>query len=318
MRPIFVFFTVFTLFSVLSAREISAMPPEAELVLLPDRPMFSADVDIFLGQKTRRRTGGGRVWANLYYGWTTLKPKEQDKIQPLFYGAQVGFDIVKGRTNYSTFFANVNQSKTKFDDNTSTIDDYLIGYGKFIYLSGCHYGFAGSIGYDRYEIASSDTYKGDGLQANLFCEFGVDFPFGKWGFKPFYALQYDFLYHGKIKYALDVAEKDWNGHGVNQLSGLRVTWKALEKLEFQGRAVWVHEMLDHPPPFYRVRFSPVHGTNTPAMLYYRGNTGRDWAWLGFGGKLEGAFNVYLFADYDLLINERHATHLGSVGLCLGW
>ena len=97
-----------------------------------------------------------------------------------------------------------------------------------------------------------------------------------------------------------------------------MTWKTWDKLELQGRTVWVHEMLDSPPSFYRVRFSPVHGTNTPAMVYHRGNTGRDWAWLGLGGKLEGAFNIYLFLDYDILLNERQVTHLGSVGLCLGW
>ena len=285
---------------------------------LPVQPMFSVDVDTFLGQNTRRRSGGGRVWTNLYYGGTTLKPKQEDKIHPTLYGVQLGLDVQKAHGVYSTCFFNFNQSKTRFDGNPSTIDNYLLGYGKFWYLQRCHFVFTGSIGYDQHKISNAGTYQGDGLQANLFSEYGLNIPLGRWGFKPFYALHYDFLYQGKIGSGGDVLKSEWNGHGLNQLFGLRINWQAKEKLTFQGRAVWLHEMLDHPPPFYHVRFSPTHGINTPAIMHYRGNTGRDWAWLGIGGKLEGAFNVYLFFDYDLLLNERHITHLASFGLCLGW
>ena len=291
--------------------------------LLPDRPIFSTDVDLFLGQKSRRCSGGGRVWANIYYGDATLKPKEGGQIDPNFYGFHVGFDIAKSHGMYSTFFVNANQSKAKFsrsilDGGSSTIDNYLFGYGKFIYLSMCHFTFTTSLGYDRYTVsAEGNKGTGDGLQSNFFGEFGLDFLLGKWGIKPFYAMQYDFLYHGDLGKS-PVLVNDWNGHGLNQLAGLRLTWKVTNMLELQSRAVWVHEMLDNPPPFYHARFSPVQGTNTPAILYYEGNTGRDWAWLGLGGKLEGVYNVYLFFDYDLLLNERHITHLGSLGLCLGW
>jgi len=324
MRHIFALITVCVLLSVLTADEVSAAPLElgeknTEFSLLPDQPIFSTDVDIFLGQKKRRRTGGGRVWTNLYYADTTLKPKEGYKIDPNLYGFQLGFDVAKSRGVYSTFFVNINQSKMNFVGASSKIDNYLLGYGKFIYLNTCHFTFTGSIAYDRYEVsAARTTGTGDGLQTNLFGEFGLDFIFGKWGIKPFYALQYDFLYHGNINDHATVLLSDWNGHGLQQLFGLRLNWKATTILELQGRSVWVHEMLDNPPPFYRGRFSPVHGVNTPAIMFYKGNTGRDWAWLGLGVKLESIFNVYLFCDYDLLINERHVTHLGSLGLCLGW
>jgi uncharacterized protein with beta-barrel porin domain len=53
-------------------------------------------------------------------------------------------------------------------------------------------------------------------------------------------------------------------------------------------------------------------------MFYDGNTGRDYAWLGLGARLECALNVYLFLDYDALLNQRHITHLGSVGFLLGW
>jgi len=298
-------------------------PLRLDSCLLPDRPIFSTDVDLFLGQKSRRGSGGGRVWANLYYGDTTLKPKEGGRIDPNFYGFQIGFDIAKSHGVYSTFFVNANQSKTKFsrdilDGGSSTIDNYLFCYGKFFYLSMCHFTFTTSLGYDRYKVsADGNSGIGDGLQSNFFGEFGLDFLLGKWGIKPFYALQYDFLYHGQIG-SSPVLVEDWNGHGLNQLAGLRLNWKVTSMLELQSRAVWVHEMLDNPPPFYHARFSPVQGTNTPAILYYEGNTGRDWAWLGLGGKFEGVYNVYLFFDYDVLFNAQHVTHLGSIGLCLGW
>ena len=326
MRHIVAFIAVFVLFSVLTSDVVSAAPLEwdvKETVLsLPpsffsDQLAFSTDVDIFLGQKKRRRNGGGRVWSNLYYADTTLKPKEGGKIQPDVYGFQVGFDVAKSHGVHSTFFANVNQSKINFSGVSSKIDNYLLGGGKFFYLNGCHFAFTACVGYDRYEISAGSTCMGDGLQTNFFGEFGLDFIFGKWGIKPFYALQYDFLYHGRIGNS-PVLLSDWNGHGLNQLVGLRLNWRIMDMLELQGRAVWVHEMLDNPPPFYRARFSPVHGTSTPAVMFYEGYTGRDWAWLGFGAKFECIFNVYLFLDYDLLINERHTTHLGSLGFCLGW
>ena len=316
--------TVFALLSVLTTDNASATylesdikEPGTERSAVPGR-IFSTNVDIFLGQKSRRRTGGGRAWANVYYGDTTLKPKEADKIRPDFYGAQVGFDIVKRRGTYSTLFFNLNQSKTGFDDGTSKIDNFLVGYGQFYSLSMCHFAFNGGLGYDRYQLTAGEAGKGDGLQTNFYGEFGLDYPFGKWFVKPFYALQYDFLYQGTIARQSSVLRRESNDHGLTQLFGLRLNWQVTQKLEFQSRAIWVHEMLDNPPPFYHMRFSPVAGINTPAIMFYEGNTGRDWAWLGIGGKFEGIYNVYLFFDYDILLNERHITHLGSIGLCLGW
>jgi hypothetical protein len=288
---------------------------ETEFMFVSDRPMFTTDVDIYLGQKRR---GGGRVWGNFYYGDTTLKPTEDYKIRPSFYGVQLGFDVKKSHGVYSTYFINLNQSKIKFGGASSTIDNYLIGYGKFIYLSMCHFTFSGSLGYDRYAISAEGSPKGDGLQTNIFGEFGLDFIFGKWAIKPFYALHYDFLYHGNIGERGRVFVGDWNGHGLNQLVGLRLNWQATKMLELQGRAVWVHEMLDNPPPFYHARFSPVHGIHTPAIMFYEGNTGRDWVWFGIGGKLEPWYDVKMYFDYDVLFNKQHITHLGSIGLCLGW
>ena len=279
-------------------------------------PLFSVDTDIYLGQKYRRNSygGGGRVWGNAYFGDTTLRPVAEEKLRPHFIGMQLGFDVAKTPGVYSSYSLNVNQSKIKFAGDSSTIDNFLLGYGKFVYLSMCHFTFTGSVGYDRYEISSGRTNKGDGLQTNFFGEFGFHFPLGKWSMKPFYALQYDFLYHGNVGDSI----RDWNGHGLNQLMGMRLTWKATEILELQSRATWVHEMLDNPPPFYHARFSPVHGTTTPAILYYGGNTGRDWAWLGLGAKFECISDIYLYFDYDVLLNERHVTHLGSAGLCFNW
>jgi uncharacterized protein with beta-barrel porin domain len=326
MTRFFAFIAVFALCSVLTTENTSASslatedkkPGAEQSAASGSGPLFSTDVDLILGQKKRRRSGGGRVWANLYYGDTTLKPKEEEKMRPNFTGFQVGFDAVRSRGNYSTYFLNVNRSKIKFSPGgSSQIDNFLLGYGKTISLSMCHFTFAGSLGYDQYEVSAGSTDKGDGLQTNLFGEFGLDFILGKWGIRPFYALQYDFLYHGNIG-NLPVLVSDWNGHGLQQLFGLRLSWKITDMLELQSRAVWVHELLDNPPPFYHVRFSPVQGTNTPAILFYEGKTGRDWAWLGIGGKFEGVYNIYLFFDYDVLLNKYHVTHLGSLGLCLGW
>jgi hypothetical protein len=303
IAPLIAFFALF-----------SVPLPERTEAAQPERPLFgadfaaAADFDGFLGQN--RRISAGRAWSNFYYGNTALKPKDHGNVYPNFYGVQVGVDLAKSHGIYSTCFFNANQSRMEVDDERSIIDNFLIGYGRFIYLSMCHFTFTGSLGYDRYNLA--DEGDGDGMQTNFFGEFGLDFVLGKWAIKPFCALQYDFLYRGVIG---DYG--DWNGHGLQCISGLRLNWKVFDLLELQTRAAWVHELLENPPPFYRARFSPVNGINTPAIMFYRGNTGRDWAWLGFGSKWECG-NLYVFGDYDFLANERNITHLGSLGLCLGW
>ena len=304
MRHLFVFITIFVLFFVLTAESTSAAP------------LFAVDTDIYLGQQSRRNScgGGGRIWANVYFGDTTLKPVAEEKIRPHFIGFQLGLDIAKYNGVYSTFFININQTKTKFDGDSSKIDNFLLGYSKFTNWSPFLFTLSGSIGYDQYAVSGGGNGKGDGLQINFFGEFGLDYKLGKWGFQPFYALQYDFLYHGNIGDSVG----DWNGHGLNQLFGMRTNWKVTEMLELQSRATWVHEMLDKPPPFFHARFSPVHGINTPAILYHAGNTGRDWAWLGIGAKIEIIDGINVYFDYDVLLNERHVTHLGSAGLCVGW
>lgn len=285
---------------------------------------FSAETDLLLGQKQRNRGGGGRVWTNLYYGNSSLEPKEFDyKIKPEMYGIQFGFDIVKSHGVYATFFGNYHRSETDLGIQAdSRAENYMFGFGHYIFLKGCHFGYTTSFSYDHYNVRdriTTDKSKGDGMQANLLGEFGVDLVFGRWAFKPFYALQYDFLYQGRIDSKERVFAGDGNEHSLIQLFGMRTNWKPFEMLEFQSRLVWVHEMLDNPPPFYNVRFSPIEGApSTPAVNFFRGNTGRDWAWIGLSAKIEVVFNIYLYLDYDLTINERHMTHFGNLGFCLKW
>jgi hypothetical protein len=309
--------------------ETKTVVDETDVLFPSDRPIFSTDVEFYLGQKQRRRgNGGGRVWANLYYANTMLKPKNAGyKIKPELYGLQFGLDFVQSHGVYTTLFGNVNRSSERLGAwAKAKSENYLFGVGRYLYLSGCHFGGIYSIGYDQYKVNNhfnNINSNGDGLQMNLFGEFGVDFLLGTWAIKPFYALQYDFLYHGRIgKPDINVPESvfqnDWNGHGLVQLLGTRINWKPIESLELQSRFTWVHEMLDHTPAYYHARFSAVQGTMTPAVFYYQGNTGRDWAWIGLGLKSEPVYNVFLFLDYDLTINSRHATHLANLGFCLGW
>jgi len=286
-----------------------------------DRPLFGEDVEFYLGQRRRRSGNGGRVWTNIYGGTAVLHPtRETNRIRPDLFGVQVGFDVVRSQMAYFSLFYNYNYSKIGIRELLhSRTDNHFIGAGYFVYLSGCHFGIQGGIGYDQYK-ADNDIggAKGDGLQTDIFSEFGIDFPVGKWAIKPFFALQHDFVYHGRIGDTDNIIQGDWNVHSLAALLGLRVNWKPLENLEFQARSTWVHEMLDRPPPFYKARFSAVHGTSTPAIFHYQGNTGRDWAWLGLGLKFEFNYNMFLFCDYDVMFNARLTSHLGSIGLCLGW
>ena len=331
MRCVPVFLSAFVLFFVLSTDKGTATPSklsgtETEFsfstALPSDQAMFSSDVGVFRGQSVRRHIGSGRIWGNLYYGDTTLKPKGGGRIRPDFYGFQIGLDFERSPGVHATYFFNLNQSKARYSGdfsgiNSSNTENYLFGYGRIFYFDLLHLVFTGCLGYDRYEVsAAGNKGKGDGLQTNLFGEFGLNFILGRWAIKPFYALQYDFLYHGRIGNSPALVS-DWNGHGLQQLFGLRLNWKATQILEFQCRSIWVHEYLDNPPPFYRARFSRVHGVSTPTMKFHQGNIGRDWAWLGIGTKLELAI-LHILLDYDVLLNERQITHIGSFGLCINW
>lgn len=321
------FLTGFPLESNLSAatepNSFYGVAPFLPSICEADFPLFSTESDLMLGQRRRQRGGGGRVWTNLYYGDTVLEPKKYDfEIKPDLYGVQLGFDVVQQHGMYATFFGNYNHSSTKVGDvGKSTIDNYLFGFGKYISLQACHFGFTASVGYDDYKFrdhATALTGRGDGMQLNLSGEFGIDLIFDRWEIKPFYNLQYDFLYHGRIGSREFTVQGDWNDHSLVQTFGLRLKWKPSDMLTVQTRSGWVHEMLKHPPPFYNIRFSAVQGTTTPAVFFYEGHTGRDWAWVGLGTKFQLAYNVFLFLDYDLMINEYHATHFGCLGLCLGW
>ena len=286
-----------------------------------DRPMFGQDVEFHLGQRRKRSGSSGRVWTNLYLASAVLHPKtETEKIRPDILGFQVGFDVVRSQLAYLSLFYNFNRSQQNLHSVLSSdIDNHFFGGGYFLYLSGCHFGFVGGLGYDQYSVRNDfGGGKGSGLQTNLFSEFGIDFSVGKWAIKPFAALQHEFLYHGRIGESPNIVQGDWNIHGLDALIGLRVNWKPLENLEIQMRSTWVHQVLDRSPPFYVARFSAVHGTGTPIIFHYQGDTGRDWAWLGLGMKFEFYYNAFLFLDYDVMVNKRLTSHLGNIGLCLGW
>ncbi|MDR2761097.1 MAG: autotransporter outer membrane beta-barrel domain-containing protein [Planctomycetaceae bacterium] len=283
----------------------------------------AADLEMFLAQSYRNR--GGCLWSNLYYANTTLKPKNSGiKIKPDNFGIQVGVDVLTDHEVYSSFFANVNESKVKFSNlSKSTNDNFLFGYGKIYHWQVAHIGWGAYVGYDQYKIsAAGESFSGNGFQSRLDGEIGLSFISKRWDVKPFYALQYNFLYHGNIESSnKNVIVSDWNGHGLTQFLGIRLNCKLFDNLLLlQSRATWVHELLDHPSPFYSSHFSSVKGkgASTPSVLFFDGNIGRDWAWVGFGLKWSFLPQRSLFLDYDAAINERRVTHLVNLGLCLGW
>jgi outer membrane autotransporter protein len=284
--------------------------------------IYDENSETFLAQSKRGR--GGCLWGNFYYSNTTLEPQNASiKIKPEDFGFQVGLDVLTDHEVYSMFMVNVNESKTKFSNVTkSKIENFVFGYGKVYHWQIAHVGWGASIGYDQYRVTTlGQKFSGNGLQSRLDGEFGLSFIFKKWDIKPFYALQYNFLYHGEIDSSHGIAQGDWHGHGLTQLMGIRLNWKPLENtLLFQSRVTWVHELLDNPPPFYSSHFSSIKGkgASTPSIFFFDGNTGRDWLWVGFGLKWSFLYQRSLFVDYDALINGRQVSHLINLGLCLGW
>ncbi|MDR2704320.1 MAG: autotransporter outer membrane beta-barrel domain-containing protein [Planctomycetaceae bacterium] len=288
-----------------------------------DSDQSPLNYETFLAQS--KRVHGGCLWGNFYYSNTALKPKNTStKIKPYDFGFQIGLDVLTDHEVYSTFMVNVNESKTKFANSIkSDIENFVFGYGKVYHWQVAHAGWGASVGYDRYSISGfGEKGSGNGLQARFDGEMGLSFIFRLWEIKPFYALQYNFLYHGEINSSTgNISVGDWNGHGLTQFLGFRLNWKPLENvLLLQSRVTWIHELLDNSPPFYSTHFSSIKGkgASTPSILFFDGNIGRDWVWVGFGLKWSFLYQRSLFVDYDAMINGRQVTHLVNLGLCLGW
>lgn len=281
-----------------------------------DGLFFAPDSDLYLG----RNRSSGRVWSNLYFGAGKLEPKQVDyDVKPSLFGVQLGFDVVDVNDKYSTFFFNYTRSSTKFGGEAkSIIENYSFGYGKYQFWKFCHLGGVASISYDKYGLRADERGSGKGMQTNFYGEFGIDISLGQFAIKPFYALQYDFLYHGRIGNKKDPILSDQHEHSLPQLFGVKFNWKAHETAEFKFRTVWVHELLDEIPSMFHARFSPVQGTMTPAVFFYEGKNGRDWAWLGLTLQWNPNYSLYVFFDYDVMLNEYHMMHIGNLGLCLSW
>lgn len=276
---------------------------------------------VYRGQKT----DNGRFWTNFFYSGSSLKPKgEGRKIKPDLYGFQLGLDIPRSASICSIYFLNIGRSNTDFEkDARSKIGHYQLGFGKRIdWGRRAYVGYTGSLTYDDYKIRdrlSNRQYSGDGVQANLSGEAALCWNGAEWSFRPFYALQYDFLYHGRLGKAGSAILGDSNDHSLQQYMGLRFTKNFQHTIDWQIRASWVHQMLKHTPPFTSSRFSSISGTSvpTPAVPFFDGNIGRDWAWLGTGVCFD-FYNWYLFLDYDLMINGRQNSHVASLFICLTW
>ncbi len=275
---------------------------------------------VFRGQKT----DNGRLWTSFYYSGSALEPKDADvKIRPDLYGFQLGLDIPKTKTVCSNYFMNIGRSNTDFDsDARSKVNHYQFGFGKRIDWGMGYIGYTSSLTYDDYKIRdriSNKQHSGDGLQANISGEAALCWGGDTWKFRPFYGLQYDFLYHGRLGKAGSAFMSDSNDHSLQQFIGLRFTKSFFYSIDWQLRASWVHQMLGHTPPFFSTRFSSISATGvpTPAVPFFGGDVGRDWAWLGTGVQFD-FHHWYLFFDYDLLVNGRQNSHIASMLICLTW
>ncbi len=273
-------------------------------------------------------TDAGRFWTDFYYAGSSLKPKEGGvKIRPDQFGVQLGFDLPKTEYSWRTFFLSIGQSNTEIGNIAdSEVNHFQFGLGKRLEWNvakqGGYVGYTASLTYDDYKIRDMFTnvsHSGSGLQANASGEAAVCWGNDQWKIRPFYGLQYDFLYHGRIGEEGSAILSDESEHSLQQMLGVRLSRNFFYTFDIQVRASWVHQYLGDTPAFFTNRFSSISGTSipTPAVPFYGGDVGRDWAWIGTGVQFD-FYNWFLFFDYDLLLNERQTSHVGSMMLCLTW
>ncbi|MGL6197182.1 MAG: autotransporter outer membrane beta-barrel domain-containing protein [Thermoguttaceae bacterium] len=295
-----------------------------------------SDQPIFRGKSLMPKNSAGfRIWGDFYYDWTDISPKDVPGVKADELGGIFGLDIKKRNGSVFGLFYHYGSNDMKWNSDLFKLDDSLTGkttnhqfglsFNKPLPLS--HFLVIASGGFDKYgfkylESGASNEINldTDGIQANVYGEFGLDIPIKSFGIKPFWGLHYHFLKYDEVGAGTSFANS-FHGddyHGLNNLLGVRLSMKMFNGfLTTQFRGTWVHEYLETSPT-YQSYFSSIPTLYSPVRWNVEGDTARDWAWIGAGVKLNFGKVLLLFADYDLMINERQTSHVASLSLCLGW
>lgn len=268
-----------------------------------------------------------QVWGTFYAGGGKIKPLGfTQKIDQDLDGAMVGLTLGLGSAFSFTGYYNYHDTATECAGTKISTDTQLGGIGLRYNVSGFYFSLLGNYGDDGSTLRATeaeDALDFDGWQATGFFETGFQWPTSGRLFvlTPFSNLQYstvEFDGFDRSRFALTGDKTQYDAFYQTLGSRIDLNLPGCDLLGLQGRLAWVHQYLSDAAPISNYQIGRIPGTITPTSVYYEGNAGRDWFWCGAGLKLS-LFNLLSATlDYDILLNERQTTHLGSVGLLIGF
>lgn len=291
-------------------------------------------------RRMRRERGGGLISVSTYIADTVVDDARYSdlKIKPDLWGVRIGYDLKLGRGGMSWLglYYNYNNTYTKWGDINDwgrrfLVTNHLVGlcYTTFTGLS--HLQFNLSVGYDDYDqngIWGQDedknpvllpSFTAEGMQVNFYGEFGIDLVLSDWAIKPFFGMEYNYLYIDDFSYASwTLTDGEENAHAFKSVLGIRVNKRFGHYVELQGRAAWVQQLLEDNAPIYTLNYSMVQGYTTPTQYLYDARQGRSFAWIGATVKFYPTDLMRIFLDYDLTLNACNVSHMGHLGLILKW
>lgn len=268
-----------------------------------------------------------QIWGDYYIGKGEIEPKGTP--EPLSFdnsinGAQLGINLGLGSGMLATAYYNYDKNKLSSDavpgkrtPFTNDAQTHLGGFGLRYNTQGFFFSLLGTAGLDDYELLSRNgetCLNYDGWQAGGSFETGYFMRTGgMFTLKPFGNLQYNYIKADGIDYtAFRHKDDKFKADALFQTLGARIDAE-LALVTLQGRFGWVHQYLKSAP-INNYQFSRTAGTFTPTQSFFEGSTSSDYFWGGAGVKVSLLGTIAASFDYDVLLNCRHTTHLGSVGL----
>ena len=194
-----------------------------------------------------------------------------------------------------------------------------------------HFLFAGSVGYDEYEVNRYIQFANinrlarseyDGVQHGFYAEHDLDISCWFPNIRPVTSLQYinvhqeTFVENGAG--ALNLAVSGNNTQSLRTYAGIQYRgasitgkgWAASPQLQVG----WQHEYLDESS-LYTARFNALG----PISYTARGlDFGRNWALLGLGMELVHGNHWSVFGGYDVYGNGRQTLHTGTGSVSFAW
>ena len=266
-----------------------------------------------------------QVWGDYYASGGKIRPDGTDlELDQNFDGWMLGGTVGLGSALSLMGYYNQQTHKIAYNSATNKAKARLGGLGGRFNVAGFYFTLLGCYSDDLYTLeedgGENRSLDYDGWQATGLFESGYEWPTeqGLFVLTPFSSIQYSTLKHDAIdRGAFTKSDDSVEYTALYQTLGSRIDLNCIPMLGLQGRLGWIHQY-KADCPISNYQFSRVPGTITPTMAYDIGTGGINWFWCGIGGKLSFLKVASVTLDYDVTMNQHQVTHIGSVGVLVGF